>query len=109
MSVNELHSTEAREPLRTRRTSPPHHSRAGLAVMRERFEVTIAGGGVAGLAAALAFRKAGYAVTVVERAAAFGPVGAGILLQANGLMVLDALELGEEVRSRNCDAALPAA
>ena len=43
--------------------------------MRDGFEVTIAGGGVAGLAAALAFRKGGYPVTVVERAAAFGPVG----------------------------------
>ena len=68
--------------------------------MRDGFEVTIAGGGVAGLAAALAFRKGGYPVTVVERAAAFGPVGAGILLQANGLLILDALGLGEEVRAR---------
>lgn len=67
---------------------------------RDGFEVTIAGGGVAGLAAALAFGKAGCSPTIVERAAAFGPVGAGILLQANGLLVLDALGLGEEVRAR---------
>lgn len=69
-------------------------------MIRERLKVAIAGGGLAGLAAALAFRKAGHAVTVVERAAAFGTVGAGILLQANGLMVLDALGLGVETRSR---------
>lgn len=66
----------------------------------ERFEVAIAGGGIAGLSAALAFRKAGFEVTVAERAAVFAPVGAGVLLQANGLMVLDILGLGEQVRAR---------
>lgn len=73
--------------------------------MPERLEIAIAGGGVAGLAAALAFRKAGFEVTVVEQAPAFAPVGAGILLQANGLMVLDVLGLGEQVRARG--AAMP--
>ncbi len=68
--------------------------------MPEHFEIAIAGGGIAGLAAALAFRKAGLAVTVLEQAAAFAPVGAGILLQANGLMVLDALGQGEQVRAQ---------
>lgn len=71
----------------------------------ERFEVAIAGGGIAGLTAALTFRKAGFEVTLLERAAAFAPVGAGILLQANGLMALDVLGLGEQVRARG--AALP--
>lgn len=47
-------------------------------MVSERSEGVIAGGGIAGLAAALAFRKAGYKVTVLEQAAAFGPVGAGI-------------------------------
>ncbi|KUL96160.1 hypothetical protein DK26_04560 [Bosea sp. WAO] len=67
--------------------------------MPGRFEVAIAGGGIAGLAAALAFRKAGAEATIVERVRAFAPVGAGILLQANGLMVLDALGLGDQVRA----------
>lgn len=61
--------------------------------------VVIAGAGIAGLAAALAFRKAGHAVIVVERAPSLGTVGAGILIQANGLLVLDALGLGEAVRA----------
>ncbi|GAA0714221.1 FAD-dependent monooxygenase [Dactylosporangium roseum] len=68
--------------------------------MHGSLEVTIAGGGIAGLAAALAFRRSGCEVTIGERAAQFGPVGAGVLLQANGLLVLDSLGLGDEVRSR---------
>lgn len=68
--------------------------------MPERFEVAIAGAGVAGLATALAFRKTGAKVTILEQARAFAPVGAGILLQANGLMVLDALGLGDQVRAQ---------
>ncbi len=74
-------------------------------MMQDRFEVVIAGGGIAGLAAALAFRKAGASVSVLEQAAAFAPMGAGILLQANGLMVLDALGLGEQVRTHG--SAMP--
>ncbi|QCI63231.1 FAD-dependent oxidoreductase [Phreatobacter stygius] len=62
-------------------------------------KVAIAGAGVAGLAAALAFRKAGYAVTVLERTAELGAVGAGILLQANGLLVLETFGVAEEVRA----------
>ena len=68
--------------------------------MPERFEVAIAGAGVAGLATALAFRKTGAKVTILEQARAFAPVGAGILLQANGLMVLDALGLGDQVHAQ---------
>ncbi|MEW6734684.1 MAG: NAD(P)/FAD-dependent oxidoreductase [Acidobacteriota bacterium] len=69
--------------------------------MNSRIEprVVIAGAGIAGLAAALAFRKAGYEVIVVERASSLRTVGAGILIQANGLLVLDALGLGEAVRA----------
>ena len=73
--------------------------------MRDGSKVALAGGGVAGLATALAFRKAGYEVTVIERTAVLDTVGAGILLQANGLLVLDALGLGDEVRAAG--AAMP--
>lgn len=60
--------------------------------------VVIAGAGIGGLAAALAFRRSGAAVTVLERTPALGAVGAGILVQANGLLVLDALGIGDAVR-----------
>lgn len=45
-------------------------------------EVGIVGGGIAGLAAALAFRQIGHRVTVFEQAPAFTEVGAGIRLAA---------------------------
>lgn len=64
-----------------------------------KLSVVIAGAGIAGLAAALALRKAGHEVMVVERAPSLGTVGAGILIQANGLLVLDALGLGAAVRA----------
>lgn len=62
--------------------------------------VVIAGAGIAGLAAGLAFRKSGHEVILVERTSSLdAAVGAGILIQANGLLVLDALGLGEAVRA----------
>ena len=55
--------------------------------------VTIVGGGVAGLTAAIALRRRGAAVTVLERAPAIAEVGAGLQLSPNALRVLDALDL----------------
>jgi len=59
--------------------------------------VVVAGGGIAGMAAALLLTRQGALVTVVERVAAPEPVGAGLVLQPNGLAVLRALGLGEEL------------
>ena len=50
--------------------------------------VLIAGGGIAGLATALAFQQRGWGVQVVERAVALREVGAGIQLSPNGMKVL---------------------
>ena len=50
--------------------------------------ILIAGGGIGGLAAALAAAEAGQATTVFERAPQFGEVGAGLQLAANGVAVL---------------------
>ncbi|MEU4625927.1 FAD-dependent monooxygenase [Actinoplanes sp. NPDC023801] len=58
----------------------------------------VVGGGIGGLSAALGLRRAGWRVTVLERAAAFRPVGAGVVLQANGLRCLDELGVGDAVR-----------
>ncbi|MGW5315844.1 FAD-dependent monooxygenase [Nocardia thailandica] len=63
----------------------------------------IVGGGIAGIAAALALRSAGWAVTVHERATDLAEVGAGITLAPNALSALDALGAGATVRR----AALP--
>jgi 2-polyprenyl-6-methoxyphenol hydroxylase-like FAD-dependent oxidoreductase len=59
--------------------------------------VVVAGGGIAGMAAALLLAKHGGLVTVVERVGAPEAVGAGLVLQPNGLAVLRALGLGEEL------------
>jgi 2-polyprenyl-6-methoxyphenol hydroxylase-like FAD-dependent oxidoreductase len=59
----------------------------------------VAGGGIAGLASAVALDQAGWRVTVLERAPAFGEVGAGLALTANGMAAVDALGLGDAVRA----------
>ena len=59
----------------------------------------VAGGGIAGLAAAVAVAQAGWRVTVLERAPAFGEVGAGLGFTSNGMAALRALGLEEAVRA----------
>ena len=58
----------------------------------------VAGGGIGGLTAAVALRCRGWDVTVLERAPALEPVGAGLGLGPNALHALDAVGLGDEVR-----------
>ena len=60
----------------------------------------VIGGGIAGLASALALTRRGWHVEVLERAPEFGEVGAGLSLWPNALRALDALGVGEQVRSR---------
>jgi 2-polyprenyl-6-methoxyphenol hydroxylase-like FAD-dependent oxidoreductase len=60
--------------------------------------VAIAGGGIGGMTAALLLGSAGASVTLLERVAQPAAVGAGILLQPNGLAVLNALGLGEQLQ-----------
>jgi 2-polyprenyl-6-methoxyphenol hydroxylase-like FAD-dependent oxidoreductase len=61
-------------------------------------KVVVAGGGIAGMTAALLLASAGASVRLLEQVAAPAAVGAGILLQPNGLAVLYALGLGEALR-----------
>src|SRR5450756_1047383 len=60
---------------------------------------TVVGGGIGGLASAIALAQAGWRVTVLERAAAFGEVGAGLATTRNGMTALAALGLGEAARA----------
>jgi 2-polyprenyl-6-methoxyphenol hydroxylase-like FAD-dependent oxidoreductase len=63
-------------------------------------KAVIVGGGVGGLAAALALARRGWEIEVLERAAAFTEAGTGLSLWANGLRALDALGVGKPVRER---------
>ncbi|WP_146592244.1 FAD-dependent monooxygenase [Puniceibacterium confluentis] len=55
--------------------------------------ITVIGGGIGGLAAALALRQRGAEVRVLEQAAEISEVGAGLQISPNGQRVLDALGL----------------
>ncbi|WP_410644134.1 FAD-dependent monooxygenase [Amycolatopsis sp. lyj-346] len=59
---------------------------------------TVVGGGIGGLAAAAGLHRVGWTVTVLEKAPAFGDVGAGISLWPNALHSLD--ELGVDLGDR---------
>jgi salicylate hydroxylase len=56
-------------------------------------DIAVIGGGIGGLAAALALRQRGASVTVLEQAEAITEVGAGIQVSPNGLRVIEALGL----------------
>ncbi|MGK5638860.1 FAD-dependent monooxygenase [Streptomyces sp. URMC 126] len=60
-------------------------------------DVVVAGGGIGGLAAALAVARRGHRVVVCEREAEFTELGAGVQLAPNGLRALARLGLAEAV------------
>jgi 3-hydroxybenzoate 6-monooxygenase len=62
--------------------------------------VLVAGGGIGGLAAALALTRQGFEVLVLEQAPELGEIGAGIQLGPNAFHAFDALGVGELARSR---------
>jgi 3-hydroxybenzoate 6-monooxygenase len=67
---------------------------------RDALPVLIAGGGIGGLAAALALVRQGFKVHVFEQAAEIGEIGAGIQLGPNAFHAFDALGVGEKARAR---------
>ncbi|MET0964326.1 MAG: 3-hydroxybenzoate 6-monooxygenase [Noviherbaspirillum sp.] len=62
--------------------------------------VLVAGGGIGGLAAALALVRQGFPVKVLEQAPRIGEIGAGIQLGPNAFAAFDALGIGEKARGR---------
>lgn len=62
--------------------------------------VIVVGGGIGGLAAALALTRQGIAVQLLEQAAHIGEIGAGIQLGPNAFAALDALGVGATARQR---------
>ncbi|MDX9717689.1 MAG: 3-hydroxybenzoate 6-monooxygenase [Thauera sp.] len=68
--------------------------------MTEKLPVIVAGGGIGGLAAALALVRQGFNVLVLEQADEIGEIGAGIQLGPNAFHAFDALGVGEKARGR---------
>ncbi|MCX7159292.1 MAG: 3-hydroxybenzoate 6-monooxygenase [Proteobacteria bacterium] len=62
--------------------------------------VLVAGGGIGGLAAALALTRQGFHVKVLEQAPEIGEIGAGIQLGPNAFHAFDALGVGDKTRAR---------
>lgn len=62
--------------------------------------VLVAGGGIGGLAAALALVRQGFHVQVFEQAPEIGEIGAGIQLGPNAFHAFDALGVGDKARGR---------
>ncbi|SOY69426.1 3-hydroxybenzoate 6-hydroxylase [Cupriavidus taiwanensis] len=63
-------------------------------------KVLVIGGGIGGLAAALALAKQGIRIELLEQAEQIGEIGAGIQLAANAFAALDALGVGQAARDR---------
>ena len=62
--------------------------------------VLVAGGGIGGVAAALALVRRGFSVKVLEQAPQLGEIGAGIQFGPNAFAALDALGIGDKARAR---------
>ena len=61
-------------------------------------QAVVVGGGIGGLASGVALARAGWNVTVLERAPSLEPVGAGIAVAPNAVRALGALGLGDRLR-----------
>ena len=73
-------------------------SKASRSSSRNTLPVVIAGGGIGGLAAALALARKGFRSMVLEQAPQFGEIGAGIQIAPNAWHALDALGVGRLVK-----------
>ncbi len=63
-------------------------------------KVLVAGGGIGGLATALALARRGIASSVLERRLLFGEDGAGIQIGPNGTRLLEAIGVADFLRAR---------
>src|SRR5512145_752428 len=69
----------------------------GSAMSARPLRVAIVGGGIGGVAAAVALIRRGIMVQLYEQARALAEVGAGVAIQPNGVRMLRRLGLGDGV------------
>lgn len=67
------------------------------ATVRRPYRVAVIGFGIAGAATATLLARAGHSVMLLERAPQVGPIGAGLLLQPSGQLVLQRMGLLDRV------------
>jgi 3-hydroxybenzoate 6-monooxygenase len=67
---------------------------------RNKLPIVIAGGGIGGLACALALAQRDFTVVVCEKSSEFGEFGAGLQVAPNALSVLDALGVSSRVKTK---------
>jgi salicylate hydroxylase len=72
--------------------------------MKTKQKVLIAGGGIGGLAAAIALLQRGIDVEVYEQAAELREFGAGIQISPNGNRALHSLGIFEQLKKLSCNA-----
>src|SRR6516162_2701110 len=66
--------------------------------------IAIVGGGIGGLAAALALERRGFETIVCEQSPALSEIGAGVNLTPNALMALRALGVEDAVVAAGCES-----
>ena len=71
-----------------------------MAIETKDLPVLVSGGGIGGLAAALALVRQGFQVQVFEQPPEIGEIGAGIQLGPNAFHAFDALGVGDKARGR---------
>ncbi|MCX7251735.1 MAG: 3-hydroxybenzoate 6-monooxygenase [Burkholderiales bacterium] len=71
-----------------------------MSEIKSELPVLVSGGGIGGLAAALALVRQGFHVQVFEQAPEIGEIGAGIQLGPNAFHAFDALGVGDKARAR---------
>jgi len=72
-----------------------------MAIETKDLPVLVSGGGIGGLAAALALVRQGFQVQVFEQSPEIGEIGAGIQLGPNAFHAFDALGVGDKTRNRS--------
>jgi 2-polyprenyl-6-methoxyphenol hydroxylase-like FAD-dependent oxidoreductase len=68
--------------------------------LKDKLRVLIVGGGIAGLSSAILLERSGFEVDIIENAEEWKPVGAGIVLWANALKILEIIGIRENVESQ---------